>query len=313
MDRAASRTVEPVHGDGPSPGGPATAGPLDGALARVSALEHPPPARFVSHAPMACEALDALGLGDAIEQWVPRFEGVLVVGAAAAEPGEVGGDGWAGQLGDRRLLPEWLGYFDRALADEGWPTLVRTWVPRLVPGLSSALFHGVIRTAHAVRAVAAADTPPRQGELARALASWATWWHPGEPATERPASDPAAAVLAAAASGARHYAVEPTIVHLHGVTGAMALHLLLDRLDEASAAEAAARLDAEHRALYGRPAAADVRVDRAQDSAVDAAVDAAARSGDPHQVKLVEACRRGFRLTGQGTFVAAAATVTGTG
>ena len=36
----------------------------------------------------------------------------------------------------------------------------------LWPALRTALFHGAIRTAHAVRAVDAVDTPPRRGELA---------------------------------------------------------------------------------------------------------------------------------------------------
>jgi hypothetical protein len=39
----------------------------------------------------------------------------------------------------------------------------------------------------------------------------------------------------------------------------------------------------------------------------------AADSRDPHQVKLVEACRRGYAATGDPTFAAAAETVTGVG
>jgi hypothetical protein len=38
---------------------------------------------------------------------------------------------------------------------------------------------------------------------------------------------------------------------------------------------------------------------------------AAVRSLDPHQVKLVEACRRGHAATGDPAFAAAAETVTG--
>ena len=37
----------------------------------------------------------------------------------------------------------------------------------------------------------------------------------------------------------------------------------------------------------------------------------AVRSLDPHQVKLVEACRRGLAATGDPAFAAAAETVTG--
>jgi hypothetical protein len=42
-----------------------------------------------------------------------------------------------------------------------------------MPALRTALFHGAIRTAHAVRAIDAVDTPPRRGALARALGYWA--------------------------------------------------------------------------------------------------------------------------------------------
>jgi hypothetical protein len=45
----------------------------------------------------------------------------------------------------------------------------------------------------------------------------------------------------------------------------------------------------------------------------DDAVVAAVVSGDAHQVKLVEACRRGYEATGSGAFVTAARTVTGLG
>jgi hypothetical protein len=44
---------------------------------------------------------------------------------------------------------------------------------RLAPGFCAAATHGVIRVGHAVRSLAAADTPGRVRELADALASWA--------------------------------------------------------------------------------------------------------------------------------------------
>ena len=46
------------------------------------------------------------------------------------------------------------------------------------PALRTALFHGAIRTAHAVRAIDAVDTPPRREELARALGYWAARYLP---------------------------------------------------------------------------------------------------------------------------------------
>ena len=107
----------------------------------------------------------------------------------------------------------------QAIDGDGWPAVVATWVPRLMPALRTALFHGAIRTAHAVRAVDAVDTPPRRGELARALGYWAARYREGQPASPLPhAGDLRMAVVEAAADGARRYLARPGIFHLHGVT-----------------------------------------------------------------------------------------------
>ena len=109
---------------------------------------------------------------------------------------------WRQALGAYDRLPEWIGSFARAIDDQGWEDVVETWVPRLMPALRTALFHGAIRTAHAVRAMDAADTPPRRGELARALGYWAARYHAGQPAgPQGPTDDPRAAVVRAAADG----------------------------------------------------------------------------------------------------------------
>jgi len=108
-----------------------------------------------------------------------------------------------------------------------------------MPALRTALFHGAIRTAHAVRAIAAVDTPPRRRELARALGYWPARYRAGQPAgRQAPADDPRAAVVRAAADGARRYLARPTIVHLHGVTGAMAVEILIGHLPATEATAA---------------------------------------------------------------------------
>jgi hypothetical protein len=282
---------------------------LDDALERVSALEFAPPIRFVSHAPMACEALSALGFDEVIEDWVERFEDSLVEAPSAAAPMWRGSFDWQALFGDSRLLPEWLGYFDAAISDEGWPAVVETWVPRLMPGLAGALFHGVIRTSHAVRAVDGADTRARRAELARALANWATWFRPGEAmvATDR-RTDPDERALHAAAFGARCYVTRPTIVDLHGVTGAMAVDLLTHHIAPADADAAVRQLAAEHQVLYR---GVDPKSAERVGGWDDGLSEVAASSGDPHVVKLVEACRRGFERTGDAGFVEASRTVTG--
>jgi hypothetical protein len=174
-----------------------------------------------------------------------------------------------------------------------------------------ALFHGAIRTAHAVRAVAATDTSPRRSELARALAYWAARFRPGQPAeAEEQVHTPDEVrdeVVRAAAGGARRYLARPTIINLHGITGAMAVELLVDHLPPAAAAAALAQVKAEHTALYRDTSP----VSEVQPVAVDygALAAVAAESRDPHQVKLVEACRRGSVHTGDPAFDAAAEVV----
>lgn len=291
----------------------ASASPLlDTALEKVSALEFPPPAHFVSHAPMACEALAAQGYEDRLARWVPHFARQLSSAAAPADPPAGWASGWADALGDGRRLPEWIGFFDRSITDDGWAAVVRLWVPRLMPGLASALFHGVIRTAHAVRAVDAVDSPARRAELARALGNWAAWSRAG--ATARPVAgggDARLDALDAAADAAGCFLVEPDIYHLHLVTGAMAVARLAGHLSADDADAAVSQLRADHAALLGD---LDPTVVRDRQVAWDpAAAAAAAGSFDAHQIKLVDSCHEGFAETGDAVFVAAARLVTGLG
>src|ERR1700680_1763377 len=100
----------------------------------------------------------------------------------------------------------------------------------------------------------------------------------------------------------------PTIFNLHGVTGAMAVDLLADHLSPAARSAALAQVRAEHAATYQRTdPVTDVRDAGIDD---DALARAATASLDPHQVKLVEACRRGLQRTGDLAFAAAAELVT---
>jgi hypothetical protein len=173
----------------------------------------------------------------------------------------------------------------------------------------AALFHGVIRTSHAVRAMEIADTDARRAELARALGNWACWFGPGEPIEDGDvcSGDPQERAVQAAAYGARAYVAEPSIFNLHGVTGAMAVHLLAGHLSPIDARVAVVQLHAEHRSLYRgvNPTTAD-----RHDTWDDRTVAKAAESYDAHQIKLVEACRRGFELTGEAGFSQAAELVT---
>jgi hypothetical protein len=201
---------------------------LDEAFERMAAAGFELPNGFVNHGAMACEALAVLDCADDIDSWARRFAGA---GGASVDPVVLAGFEWRQALGDYHRLPEWIGYFTQAIDEDGWPAVAAAWVPRLMPALRTALFHGAIRTAHAVRAVAAADTPPRRGELARALGYWAARYRAGQPATPLPhAGDLRMAVVRAAADGARRYLARPDIFHLHGVTGAMAVEILASHI-----------------------------------------------------------------------------------
>jgi len=283
---------------------------LDEAFERMAAASFELPNGFVNHGAMACEALAMLDCTDDIDSWARRF---ARAGGASVDPVAPAGFEWRHALGDYRRLGEWIGYFTQAIDDDGWPAVVTMWVPRLMPALRTALFHGAIRTAHAVRAIDAVETPPRRGELARALGYWAARYREGQPAgPPAPADDLRMAVVRAAADGARRYLARPNIVHLHGVTGAMAVEILIGHIPAAEATAAAAALaqvHAEHAALY--TATEPVTQPHPANPPGSDLTAAAVRSLDPHQVKLVEACQRGHAATGDPAFAAAAETVTG--
>jgi hypothetical protein len=280
---------------------------LDEAFERMAAASFELPNGFVNHGAMACEALAVLDCTDDIDSWARRF---ARAGGPSVDPVVPAGFEWRQALGDYHRLPEWIGYFTQAIDDDGWRTVVAAWVPRLMPALSTALFHGAIRTAHAVRAADAVDTPPRRGELARALGYWAARYRTGQPASPvPPAGDLRMAVVQAAADGARRYLTRPDIFHLHGVTGAMAVEILTAHIPATDGAAALAHVLAEHAALYAGTEPV-TQPHPASPPGSELTV-AAVRSLDPHQVKLVEACQRGHAATGDPAFAAAAETVTG--
>jgi hypothetical protein len=280
---------------------------LDEAFERLAASGFELPNGFVNHGPMACEALDTLGLADDIDEWARRF---ARSGGLRVEPRAPAGFEWQEALGAYDRLPEWIGHFEREIDDQGWLPVVEVWVPRLMPALAVALFHGAIRAAHAVRAIDAADTAPRRAELARALGYWAARFRPGQPTLEaEPVDDVRLAVTAAAAYGARRYLARPNIFNLHGVTGAMAVELFVDHVPAPAALAALAQVHAEHASMYrGTDPMTDIDVVGIESGRL---ARSAADSRDPHQVKLVEACRRGLQITGDPAFEAAAETVTG--
>jgi hypothetical protein len=59
----------------------------------------------------------------------------------------------------------WEAYLDRELQEGLWRDLLARWWARLLPGIAAGSTHGVIRTAHAVRALGDGEAPERVAEL----------------------------------------------------------------------------------------------------------------------------------------------------
>jgi len=148
---------------------------------------------LANHGPMAAEAIVQLGADDEVAGWVDRYRTRLT---PEPEPRDrIAVDQWRSRLGDVRYVGDWTVLFEQEIAESGWrQTLVRWW-PRLLPGLSASATHGMIRTAHAVRSLAAPGSggdsalAALDAELARGLGLWAARYQllPGAPALTGPA------------------------------------------------------------------------------------------------------------------------------
>jgi hypothetical protein len=124
-----------------------------------------------NHAPMAVEALCALGRSDAALPWLERYRREMLPMPARRE--RIGDSDWKAALGRTERAADWSEFFREELANAPWRAVVDRWVGRLAPALCASAAHGVIRVGHAVRALAHGETPERVRELADAFASWA--------------------------------------------------------------------------------------------------------------------------------------------
>lgn len=125
-----------------------------------------------NHGPMAVEALVALGHGNLAPRWADRYRHRLGLLPAARSP--VTATTWREALGAESRLADWIAFFNRQLAESSWEDVLGDWLPRLVPAIVTAGRHGLIRTAHAVRALSRGSTPLRIEELGVGLAYWAS-------------------------------------------------------------------------------------------------------------------------------------------
>ncbi|MGN2360780.1 questin oxidase family protein [Streptomyces luridiscabiei] len=231
---------------------------VGGALERLRGVgfEHGP--RFVNHAPMAAEALAYMGYADDVPRWVERNLRTHTYHEVpdarwAIDPADP--DDWRSALGDFSRVADWTALFERELALAPWPEVLARWWPRLLPGMSGVLTHGVIRTAHAVRAISRAGEKnlAYRRELAQGLGYWAARYashtHGIRPGDEYPGTgegeeyprtadtDSAAAALdGLVAEYAGIYASAPQrhpVPLIHSITGPAAVRLVVEHLPAA--------------------------------------------------------------------------------
>jgi hypothetical protein len=156
---------------------------LNDALERLDGYGYFDALGFAQHGPMGAETLSTLGHDDLVAEWVETYKT-----KHAPIPPPPRGDridparqnGWRPALGDYTRVTDWEALFAAELSDAAWPNVVRAWLPRLLPGYSGALTHGLIRVGHAVRALPADREPSSTllTELARALALLAATFTP---------------------------------------------------------------------------------------------------------------------------------------
>ena len=134
-----------------------------------------------NHGPMAAEALEMLGHGALIpaltDVYTPRL-GVFALGQVI-EPDATDDALGNGEDGD------WVATFLDRIETSSWSATVQEWLPRLLPGMFAASGQGLLRTAHALRAVRRLETRPRILEVAYGLGYWASRFQtlPGSPAS----------------------------------------------------------------------------------------------------------------------------------
>ncbi len=142
---------------------------LDEALERFALTDFEYAGGLANHGPMAAEALTVLGHGALTQGWVDVYAPRL---AARKRGTPIAASEQPEALGRPERLPDWAATFEAELAQLGWRELADVWLQRLLPGAFAGAGHGLLRVAHALRALAAEDTAPRRRELALGLAYW---------------------------------------------------------------------------------------------------------------------------------------------
>lgn len=126
---------------------------------------------LTNHAPMAIEALCALGREGAMMAWLEQYRDGMLPWPAEVEP--IDPHDWRSALGDIERVSDWRAFFVDELARSPWHEVLNQWVGHFAPAICASAAHGVIRVAHATRALTDKETPIRIAELAAGLGYWA--------------------------------------------------------------------------------------------------------------------------------------------
>ncbi len=129
-----------------------------------------------NHGPMAAEAIAAMHRPDALVNWANRYAKRLEPHPSASA--KISEADWREALGKEKRVGDWIVFFDETLKEAPWREALDKWVARLAPGIAAAAFHGVLRTAHAARALGDRENAVRTHELAEGLGYWAATYQP---------------------------------------------------------------------------------------------------------------------------------------
>lgn len=124
-----------------------------------------------NHLPMALIALDRMGASPArLESFFAQYSPRLKRRGEPAMPIDPVNSP-VNSLGVARDFEGVFTYFRARLAEQGKDTVLRTWLPSLIPGAAADAFHSMIRLAYAIDAY-------DESEMAFGLASWVTAYQP---------------------------------------------------------------------------------------------------------------------------------------
>jgi hypothetical protein len=93
-----------------------------------------------NHAPMAIEAMCAMGRADAAPRWLDHYGKQLALRPAPLE--RITEANWMTAIGDPRRTGDWFEFFQSELREQPWQNVLSRWSERLVPGIVAAAMHG---------------------------------------------------------------------------------------------------------------------------------------------------------------------------